>query len=266
MSSNATPPPRLVAGEVHLWFAFPDEPQLHDPELLEAYRGLMDAAERRRQERYMFARHRHQALVARALVRTTLSRYVPEVAPASWRFVEGKHGRPELADRSSGMRFNLSHTDGLMVCGVTLESDIGVDVEDARRRVSDTMGIANRFFAPAEVEQLSGDPRGRFFDFWTLKESYIKARGAGLSLPLRQFAFRLEEPEIRVSFDAVLQDDPRAWRFALLRPTPHHTAALAVRCPESLLARMGQVVPLRSEGGLACEVAARSPDRVSRTR
>jgi 4'-phosphopantetheinyl transferase len=256
----ATPPPRLLAGEVHLWFAFPDEPQLHDPALLEAYRYLMDQGERSRQERYVFARHRHQALVARALVRTTLSRYAPEVPPADWCFVEGPHGRPELADRSTGLRFNLSHSDGLMVCGVTLSSDIGVDVEDARRRVSDAGAIADRFFAPAEVEQLSGRPRRSFFDFWTLKESYIKARGAGLALPLSQFAFRLEGAEIRVTFDAGLRDDPRAWRFALLRPTASHAAAVAVRSAEPLVARVGRVVPLRSEGGLRCEIAARSVD------
>lgn len=256
--SSVGPPGRALSrGEVHLWFLFPDLPQLHEPALLEAYRRLLTGDERQRQQRYLQAVHRHQALVARALVRTTLSRY-EDVPPDRWRFALGPHGRPEIDEpAASGLRFNLSHTAGLMVCAVTRGHDVGVDVEDTRRRVS-SQQIARRFFAPTEVRQLEAGAAA-FCDFWTLKEAYLKARGAGLSLPLRRFSFGLAGPDIAVSFEPELEDAPRVWRFALLRPTPWHTGALAVRGTEPLTAAAGQVIPLRAEAGLTCRVVARSP-------
>lgn len=256
--SSAGPPGRTLArGEVHLWFLFPDIPQLHAPELLEAYGRLLTSEERRRQERYLQAVHRHQALLARALVRTTLSRYASGVPPERWRFELGRHGRPEIASPpGSGLRFNLSHTSGLMVCGVTRERDVGVDVEDTRRRVASGQ-IARRFFAPAEVREIEAGA-GEFCDFWTLKEAYVKARGAGLSLPLRRFSFQLEGACIAVGFSPELGDDPAAWRFALLRPTPWHAAAVAVRGGARLSATVGRVIPLRTESGQTCRVLARS--------
>jgi 4'-phosphopantetheinyl transferase len=259
------PPASLGPDEVHLWFAFPDGAQLQDPQLLEAYRDLMSAEEREQQQRYLFPRHRHQALVARALVRVTLSRYCPEVAPADWTFVRNAHGRPEVAGPPGvpDLRFNLSHTAGLMVCAVTLARDVGVDVEDGQRRLAD-LSLAERFFSPAEVQDLRQlEPqrrRERFFALWTLKEAYIKARGEGLATPLRHFSFFLEGDRVEIRFARSLADEPGAWRFALMRPTPRHSSALAVRVVGGgrLVARVGQVVPLRAERAFPCATLATS--------
>jgi len=244
------PPRSLAQGEVHLWFAFPDAPQLRDPQLLQAYDALLSEPEREQQQRYLLARHRHQALVSRALVRTTLSRYASHVPPAAWRFVLGEHGRPEIAEPALPLRFNLSHTDGLIVVGVTWHRAIRVDVEHRERRVEGDC-IAERFFARAEVAQLNGGRAG-FFELWTLKEAYIKARGAGLSLSLHRFAFDLGPHTVDVRFDPELNDDPATWRFAQLSPTPQHVAAVAIQSDQPLQARTAQVVPLRSEAALAC--------------
>src|SRR4029079_12674877 len=92
--------------------------------------------------------------------------------------------------------------------------------------------VAERFFAPAEAEAVRAAPAAeqveRFFTFWTLKESYAKARGLGLSLPLRQFAFTLGGPAPRVSFDPALEDTGAAWTFFSWRATPEHRAAVCV--------------------------------------
>lgn len=256
MTPPTPPTSGLPPGEVHLWFAFVDRPQLRDPQLLERYRAMMSDEERRRQERYLQPVHRHQALVARALVRSGLSRYAPDVEPGRWRFRANEHGRPEIAGpRVAPLRFNLSHTTGLMVLAVTLDRAVGVDVEDHRRRV-ESREIAHRFFAADEVRQLEAG-KAPFFAFWTLKEAYIKARGAGLALPLQRFAFHLDGGRIGVVFEPRLRDRADAWRFALLGPTPQHTAALAVRSDRPLTVRVGQVVPLRGEAGLDCRVLAR---------
>jgi 4'-phosphopantetheinyl transferase len=216
---------------------------------LDAYRSLMSADEHARMARFVFDRDRRAFLLTRALVRTTLSRYAP-VAPAAWRFIANVHGRPEILDRPPGvpdLRFNISHTDGLIACAVTIGREVGVDVERTSRHVEHD--IAGRFFAPAEVTDLRalpGDEQPRaFFDYWTLKEAYIKARGFGLALPLGDFAFKLNPPHPpAIAFEPALDDDPATWQFLQEWPTPEHRLALAIRREgDDLPVRIREVVP-----------------------
>jgi 4'-phosphopantetheinyl transferase len=248
-----TPLPR---GEVHLWHVDPEG--ITDPALLDAYHDLLSADERERQQRFRFARDRHRHVVTRALVRTLLSRYAA-VDPRAWVFRTNRHGRPEIA-RPRGvpaLRFNVSHTSGMIVCGLALGRDVGVDVEDTTRR-SSTIAIADRYFSPAEVADLRAVPparqRAAFWEYWTLKESYIKARGMGLALPLGRFSFHLGDPgAIRISFDPRLPDDPASWQFRVFRPNARHVVAVAFRRQageEAVDVRIRAVVPLRSEGEL----------------
>ena len=216
---------------------------------LDAYRTLMSADEHERMGRFVFERDRKAFLLTRALVRTTLSRYAP-VAPADWTFIANAHGRPELLDRPPGvpdLRFNISHTDGLIACAVTIGREIGVDVENIGRHMQHD--VAGRHFAPKEVSDLRQLPddeqRKVFFDYWTLKESYIKARGFGLALPLGDFAFTLNPPNPpQITFEPALEDDPATWQFLQDWPTPQHRLALAVRRNgNDLPVRIREVVP-----------------------
>ena len=225
-------PERLGPDEVHVWSARPDA--ITEPGRLEAYEELESPDERCKRRRLHFERDRHDRLISVALVRTSLSRYAA-LDPAAWVFERNPQGRPDLVagQCKPSLRFNLSHTRGLIACAVTLEHDIGVDVESLERP-GETLAIADRYFSPAEVQDLLAVPvesrRRRFFDYWTLKESYIKARGLGLRIPLRRFSFHLDDPEsIRISFDARLEDDPRDWQFALPETAATHAMAVGVR-------------------------------------
>jgi 4'-phosphopantetheinyl transferase len=216
----------------HLWYVFQD--RIDDADLIARYHALLSAEERERHQRFVPERRQHEYLVTRALCRTTLSRYA-DVDPRRWRFNCNEHGRPEIAgpSRVPRLRFNLSNSSGLIACLVTLEVDAGVDVEDMNRR-GETVRIANRYFSPYEVASLRALPPGRqrqrFFEYWTLKESYIKARGMGLAIPLDQFSFHLDhDTPIAISFAPNLKDDPRAWQFDRYRPSERHMMALAIR-------------------------------------
>jgi 4'-phosphopantetheinyl transferase len=69
----------------------------------------------------------------------------------------------------------------------------------------------------------------RFFELWTLKEAYVKARGLGLAIPLRAFSFqRSPAGEWRIEFAAAIKDDPDGWRFRSWRVGVAHQVALAV--------------------------------------
>jgi 4'-phosphopantetheinyl transferase len=250
-SPPSTPPLTLRHDEVHLWVVEPE--RVTDPRLLEAYVALLDEGERARRLRFRFEKHQHQFLVSHALVRVTLSRYAP-VPPQAWRFANNAYGRPDLSGSVlPGLRFNLSHTDGMAVCAVALDTDVGADVEDSGRQ-GQTVELADSFFSPSEVAALRALPperqRERFFEYWTLKESYIKARGMGLSLPLDQFAFHLEPGQPpRISFDPRLVDEPGSWRFVQLQLSERHPAAVAVRRAWSLplSVRCQRTVPLAGD-------------------
>jgi 4'-phosphopantetheinyl transferase len=220
----------LSPADVHVWLF--DGPEDAAPACADRCAALLSPDETARMGRYRFGADQRRYLFAHALVRSVLSRYLPTTPPPLWRFVSNRHGRPEIAPGMTELplRFNLSHTEGLVACAVTLGRDVGVDVEHLEPRTFD-LGIASGHFAPSEVRALMSEPEGarreRFFAIWTLKEAYIKARGLGLALPLDQFAFEL--PDLRVHFDPRLNDDANYWHFEQFRPTPTHGLALAVR-------------------------------------
>jgi 4'-phosphopantetheinyl transferase len=207
----------IPPGEAHLFLVRLPADEAGDERALDGWRRLLSPEERARGDRYHFARNRHQHLVAHGLKRRALSRFAPSVDPRDWRFVDGEHGKPSIAEPACRLRFNLSHTDGLVACLVALDAEVGVDVEQTVRR-SDTVGIADRFFAVPEVEALRALPaaaqRHRFFEYWTLKEAYIKARGMGLALPLGGFWFTLAPPAApTIGFAPTLDDRPERWSF-----------------------------------------------------
>ncbi|MFT7578582.1 MAG: 4'-phosphopantetheinyl transferase [Myxococcota bacterium] len=171
--------------------------------------------------------------MGRWLVRTALSRHAAR-APQDWRFVSNQYGAPAIVDAQQDdakLRFNLSHTRGLVAVVVAREIAVGVDVEHTERRARLAV-IARRFFAPSEVEALlaldEAGHRDRFFAYWTLKEAYIKARGMGLAIPLGQFFFDVDRRPITIGFDPRLDDDPARWHFELSDPYPDHRLAVAV--------------------------------------
>lgn len=250
MSSDPAPTSlSLGLDEILVWHSATYEPA--DSALMAQCHNILSADERARAARYFFDRDRHTYLAAHALVRTRLSQ-ITGVAPCDWTFVANKYGRPEVAKPAEyvRLRFNLSHTRGLVACALTWQRDVGVDVENLER-LEGSLDVARRFFAPSEVEALGRvaeeDRRRRFFDYWTLKESYIKARGMGLSLPLGQFSFELaDEQAIGISFGPEIDDDPQHWEFHASRPTPQHRLALAVRRPpgERLQVILRETTPL----------------------
>lgn len=251
----------LPAGDIHLWLC--PHGESGDPALAAAYRMLLTPQERQQEDRFHFARDRHRYLLTRALVRTVLSRYAP-VEPASWRFASGPFGRPRIdgapCDETRGLDFNLSHTAGLVVLAVARDMGVGVDVENIRR--SAVLEAVDHFFAPAEARALGALPAAlqphRFFELWTLKESYIKARGMGLQIPLDSFAFALDDAR-DIGFALADPQGDAAWHFRQLQPTPDHMVALCSDAPARIVCR--ETAPLRWERAL--EVPVRRASRIS---
>ena len=203
-----------------------------------AFERWLSVEERRRADALIRPTSRRQRLVAYAVRRAVVSFYAP-CDPGAWRFVTGAHGRPELAPAPGAppLHVSLSHTEGLVAVAVAQTADLGVDVErvDPRRRAVD---IAEHCFAPEETAALrAASPEARpalFATLWTLKESYLKARGVGLwgGVGLEAYRFELADDGRAVLFHPApaAEDRPDAWRFFAFKPTPGHRGAVAVRC------------------------------------
>jgi 4'-phosphopantetheinyl transferase len=234
-------------GIVDLWYYFCED---IDADLLAAYEALLTPDERDRYASFYFERDRRLFLATRALVRTVLSHY-SAVSPADWRFAGNKHGKPRISSPAvaPAIHFNLANTPGLVVCAVSVAHEpVGVDAERIDRKV-EAADLADRYFSSSEASKLRALPASEqlelFFAYWTLKESYIKARGLGLTVPLGQFSFRMDD-EIGVEFDASLADEASSWRFALLDAPPHYMIALSVKTGGAALSmRATRVIPLR---------------------
>jgi 4'-phosphopantetheinyl transferase len=199
-------------------------------ERLSMFMPLLSEGEKQRLARFKFERDRRLFLMAHALLRVTLSRYA-NVEPCAWQFRAGSYGRPEIAHPPSRLRFSLSHTPGLAACAIILDREIGLDVEDTSRGAP--IDVAERFFSPMEARQVHSAPlkarATRLFQYWTLKEAYIKARGMGLSLPLDRFTmYEDAEDTWRITFEPPLNDDPGRWQFWSSSVTDNHQAALAI--------------------------------------
>jgi 4'-phosphopantetheinyl transferase len=247
--------------EIHLWLVACDE--IRDPRLLTEYRALLSADELQRLERFRFSEHQHQFLITRATVRTVLSHYA-NVQPALWRFDSNERGRPSIHRGDAcaqPISFNTSHTDGLVLVGIARRSLIGVDAENITS-CHFSLELADQVFSREEAAALHALPADRqterFLQYWTLKESYLKACGAGLSIPLDLFGFCFPGVgRIRVDFQPQLNDDPARWCFWLLRPAgPYVVAVCAERAAErtqELVVR--KAVPLQSAETIECIVS-----------
>lgn len=216
---------------IDLWLC--DQTTEVSPAVLHRCQQQLSIAEVNRLQRFHFQRDRRQFLLSHALLRYVLSQYHPATQPADWQFATNAYGKPDIVqhDLAGQLCFNLSHTAGLVVVAVTRQAAIGVDVERIHH-FDDLTGVAKRHFATQEMTDFKQLPTPeqtrRFYDLWTLKEAYIKAHGAGLSLPLDQFEFDFKSPG-QVAFKLLdgIQDDPKRWQFMQYQATDHHVIAVA---------------------------------------
>ncbi|MDG2271591.1 MAG: 4'-phosphopantetheinyl transferase superfamily protein [Halioglobus sp.] len=192
----------------------------------------MDDSQRARNHRFSDQTLRDSDVITRALQRTVLSEY-EDISPSEWRFSQDSSGKPYIANSSTSLSFNLSHTREWVACAVARHSLVGIDIEDSGRNPK-IVPLANRFFSRKEYQDLLRLPamqqKNRFFDYWTLKEAYIKARGEGISLGLNRFGFKFSSNgAIGFWCDSELQDDPDLWQFWLSSGQSDHRMALAVK-------------------------------------
>ena len=182
----------LAPAEVHLWQARLDD------YLAESVQHLLSDDEISRADRFHFVRDRNHFIAARGLLRTLLSAYLGSES-SELQFSYTEKGKPFLKDTEPNINCNLAHSHGRAIYAFTTGREVGVDLEFIKRGLAGEK-IAERFFSANEVGVLKSMPaelrNAAFFNCWTRKEAYIKARGDGLGMPLDEFdvSFRPGEP------------------------------------------------------------------------
>ncbi|HYC27252.1 MAG TPA: 4'-phosphopantetheinyl transferase superfamily protein [Chitinophagaceae bacterium] len=139
---------------------------------------------------FMFDKDKYRCLFGELLSRVMLREFVK--GPVEFCILPS--GKPVLV--GAGVHFNVSHSGDWVVCVVD-EKEVGIDVEE----VTDIdLSVSENFFCPKEHEDIlnAEDSVERFFEYWTLKESYIKFIGEGLAKPLNEFCVEFLEGEVRV--------------------------------------------------------------------
>jgi 4'-phosphopantetheinyl transferase len=228
----AAPPEQLSLSddEVHVWRA-----QLApvSPSQLQNLRSLLAPDEIGRAERFHFEHDRASFIIARATLRAILSAYL-QLHPSRLRFGYNAYGKPSLDndEARSGLRFNLAHSRDVALYAFARKREIGIDVEYMRAG-SATDEMIDEVFPSAEIamlRKLSPQQRAEaFFNCWTLKEAYIKARGEGLSFPLKRFdvSFASGEQRAALTVHGAAAESER-WALQTLRPGDAYAAAIAV--------------------------------------
>ena len=216
--------PVLGSDDVHVWLAHLPAARAH----LARFVSLLSPDEQQRSTRFRFAEHRERWEMARGVMRLLLARY-SGTAPADLRFVYNEHGKPAI--RGSGIQFNSSHSGEFVVLAFTRAGAVGVDIEQVRDDFERLGEIGRKYFAPGEQEQLealpSSDRARAFFDFWTRKEAFVKARGEGLFSGLDQFETLLAEPRI-VSISGAPATE---WWMSALPEIEGYAGAVVVNAP-----------------------------------
>lgn len=215
---------------------------LDAPVDLTAPTALLDPEELLCAARFVYEIHRTRFIVAHGFLRQVLGSLCG-IPPASLTFGKGSHGKPYLLAAQDDLRFNLSHSAGLCLLATARGREIGIDLE--REVPVDVLPVAALCFSAREQAALLAVPErdrlNAFYRVWTRKESFVKAKGAGLSFPLRQFDVSLEAVAGNLLLEDRThphrQDAPLDWTVRSLPAADGFCAAITLEGPGRRIVR-----------------------------
>ncbi len=197
---------------------------------------FLDEQDRSHIARFRFPRDRDLATASRLLQRLAVAhcaRMAPDTA-GDIRFSSEPGMRPVVLEPAlaQALRFSAANTHGMVACAVSGTNNIGLDVEEIKQKLApelvDHCCTANE---RAELWSLPEEERRKaFFQLWTLKESYLKARGIGLQVSPHLIGFtgsgRVAIPTLHA--DSGTEPSPGHWHFRTVDAGPGHAAALCI--------------------------------------
>ncbi|WP_434304888.1 4'-phosphopantetheinyl transferase family protein [Clostridium botulinum] len=155
---------------------------------------LIDSEKKYKVEKFVNKRDKIRTLIGEILIRTIIVEKI-KIGNKHIKFNKNQYGKPYLKEYSN-FNFNISHSGEYVLCAVDNKS-IGIDVEEVKHIECEE--IAKNFFTIKEFDYIANQDLkfqlDRFYEIWTLKESYIKCCGQGLSIPLKSFSIEVDQYE-----------------------------------------------------------------------
>jgi 4'-phosphopantetheinyl transferase len=184
----------LLSSSVDLWYA-PIGPLIPFRDKLI---NDLSTSEQERANRFHFEKDRNRFIIGHFLLRNVLAHYL-NCDTQKIQFARMEFGKPFVPD-APDLNFNFSDTKDAILIGVTDASPIGVDIETISRDV-DHEGVAEHYFTRSEIQELndSSDPKQRFLEFWTRKESILKASGVGIMDDVRVLQVNQPDQTVTIS-------------------------------------------------------------------
>jgi 4'-phosphopantetheinyl transferase len=185
-------------------FAVNLENYLEDLELTEML-PLVSKEKQNQAQRFLKKEDAYRAVIGELLIRKMACEKL-KVKNSKLEFEKNQYGKPFLKEYPN-FYFNISHSGNWIVSAVD-DRSVGIDVE---KIAPIDLKIAKRYFSKEEYRDLMAKKEENrlsyFYDLWTLKESYIKAVGKGLSLALDSFTVKkLSNRRINLKVEAGLQE------------------------------------------------------------
>ncbi len=215
----------LPENEVHVWYFNVD----NFSKEIEMYRRFLSSEEITRSIKFKFEKDRTLNIMARSSLRILSSLYLGITANAI-EFKYGQYGKPDY-DFPTELKFNVSHSGKFVVLAFVKDSEIGIDVEKVKTDF-DVLNLADKFFSTTEIKMLHNvqqdDVYNSFYRCWTRKESFIKAKGNGLSFPLASFTVSLNDKEATLLQTDWNPSEKQEWNLFSFKPASGYVGALSI--------------------------------------
>jgi len=217
----------LKPNTVHIWslnFVVNDD-------AYNKYHSLLSEDEKTRASKFKFYKDKRCYVVGKGVLRLLSGKYLNNDAKAIV-FEYGKQGKPKFKYEAH-LNFNVSHSGDIAIIGFVYDHTIGIDIEIIKDDF-DTLEIANNFFSKKEIAELRKIPNPQkhiaFYRCWTRKESFIKAKGQGLSFPLDSFSVSIDSDEkselLETKWD---EHEKNFWNLFSFSPKEKYIGAISVR-------------------------------------
>ncbi|KAB2393412.1 4'-phosphopantetheinyl transferase superfamily protein [Bacillus cereus] len=158
--------------------------------------SFISEEKKRRLKRFVKKEDVYRSLLGDVLIRSVICKKY-ELSNTNIEFENNEYGKPNLKGFNN-LFFNISHSEDWIVCVVDGKA-VGIDIEKVGSIEYENI---IQFFSDEEQKVLnSKEPTEKeeyFYDLWTLKESYVKAIGKGLSIPLDSFGIIKTGKNIKV--------------------------------------------------------------------
>ena len=153
------------------------------------YDEILSENEKNKANEFQYLDDKLSFTKCRSILRSTLSKWL-NCGPSEINIIHRENGKPYL-EHSKVIEFNITHTKGLAAIAFSIDSEVGIDVENLNREINLDQ-VAKKVFTTSEQSLINGnnqnDKKKTFFRLWTSKESYLKSTGLGLRIDPRKIS------------------------------------------------------------------------------